>query len=303
EGADSLTLWNDATTVDGLGGDDIITGNGIDTTISGGLGNDTITDSGGNDVIDGGAGDDTITNNNGNDTIIGGSGDDTITVDGTGTNMVSGGDGLDTIDLSYSSSNTVTGGSGDDVITVENGVTSTLRYANDTYSNSYEGGQGNDIIYSGASTDTYIFNRGDGSDTIRDYGYAYGSANTAGQDKIIFGAGILVSDVTATRVGNSVVLSINDPNDPLATDQITIENWHSGTYWIESFEFADGTTLNSADVSNLSMVATEGADSLTLWNDATTVDGLGGDDIITGNGIDTTISGGLGNDTITDSGG
>ncbi|MCP4487098.1 MAG: calcium-binding protein, partial [Gammaproteobacteria bacterium] len=71
EGADSLTLWNDATTVDGLGGDDIITGNGIDTTISGGLGNDTITDSGGNDtyIFNQGDGQDTIADYTGTDTL------------------------------------------------------------------------------------------------------------------------------------------------------------------------------------------------------------------------------------------
>ena len=50
------------------------------------------------------------------------------------------------------------------------------------------GGEGNDAISGGSGDDTYIFNRGDGNDTI--------SFDTSGYDRIKFGPGIAYSDVT-----------------------------------------------------------------------------------------------------------
>ena len=111
-------------------------------------------------------------------------------------------------------------------------------YQNESYSNTFEGGTGNDRIESGASTDTYLFNRGDGQDVINDYGQ--GRYAAAGTDRLVLGAGIAVSDVTARRSGNNMVVTINDPANPAATDQITIENWYSNIYRLETIEFADG---------------------------------------------------------------
>lgn len=90
EGDDVFTADPDAETgisIDGLGGDDLLTGSDFSDAISGGAGNDTINGGGGNDVLLGGSGDDSINGGDGNDDIVGGPGSDTI----------DGGDGTDTV--------------------------------------------------------------------------------------------------------------------------------------------------------------------------------------------------------------
>ena len=89
-----------------------------------------------NDMIVGSAGNDKLYGQDGNDILYGGEGSD----------ILSGEDGNDTL---Y-------GGDGDDALYGENG--------NDIL----EGGAGNDRLEGGDYDDTYIFGRGDGSDTIYD---------------------------------------------------------------------------------------------------------------------------------------
>ncbi|CAG0990149.1 partial Leukotoxin, partial [Methylophilaceae bacterium] len=302
----------------GSNGDDTIAAPSSNTTIYGGAGNDTITDSGGNDVIDGGDGDDRITDNsNGNDTLYGGAGNDIITdaggsdlIDGgdgddiitdlgSGTNTLRGGLGNDTITFSYYASNTIEGGDGDDLIKVDNNT-----LGRNVYINHITGGQGNDIISSGGSADTYYYNRGDGQDIINDYGY-YSSAALVGTDRLVFGGGITPSDISAIRDGNHLVIHIANPAASESSDQITIQNWSDARYRIESFEFADGTVWSAVVLSDMavSAMASDNADTITPWADTTYIDGLGGDDTIAAPSSNTTIYGGTGNDTITDSGG
>jgi Ca2+-binding RTX toxin-like protein len=81
--------------IDGLGGDDAITGqNGIatltDLTIDGGVGNDDLRGGDGDDLLIGGTGNDIVDGNRGNDVALLGSGDDRFTWDP--------GDGSDTIE-------------------------------------------------------------------------------------------------------------------------------------------------------------------------------------------------------------
>ncbi|MDB5771353.1 MAG: Hemolysin-type calcium-binding region [Burkholderia sp.] len=112
--------------------------------------------------------------------------------------------------------------------------------------NTLTGGTGNDRMESGDSADTYLFNRGDGQDTINDY-----DRNNYGKlDRAVFGAGIAVSDVAVRRSGNHLVLKVNDPTNPAATDQITIENWNTsgGLYRLEQVMFAEGMTWTTAQI-------------------------------------------------------
>ena len=70
---------NPGKTVNGLGGNDTITGTVFVDSINGGAGNDTMTGGIGNDILSGGNGNDTITGSAGNDMLSGGTGDDTMT--------------------------------------------------------------------------------------------------------------------------------------------------------------------------------------------------------------------------------
>ncbi len=285
EGADSIDLWSTVTVANGLGGDDIITSNNYtDDTIDGGSGNDTITDNGGNDQIDGGAG------------------DDRITLNGSGTNIVDGGAGSDAINLHYQSSNTVDGGAGDDVITVMSSS-----YSNYNYSNDYTGGQGNDTINSGYSTDTYHFNRGDGQDTITDRGY---TSSGQGDDRIVFGSGITKDHLRLSHDPSShILIELLDDNGELTGDQIRLNNaFGNASYYMESFEFADGSSMTQAEILTAAQAVYGTADADTIYGTSLTdrIYGFAGDDTINaGSGNDVLVgrtgndmlSGNAGNDT------
>src|SRR5258706_8704403 len=91
-----------------------------------------------------------------------------------------------------------------------------------SFSATLEGGTGNDTLLGGAESDTYVFNRGDGQDTIGDNSvgtftpwYTY-VADSGQADSLRFGAGIGASDLGAHISGNDLVLTINDAANPAA---------------------------------------------------------------------------------------
>lgn len=226
---------------------DIIFVTNANLTIQAGAGNHQLIGSSGIDAISGGEGDDllrgmggndTISDSSGSDTIDGGEGDDTITDSNAGTNTLRGGNGNDNITYSYNANNTVEGGAGDDTL-------STNSFGNSSsYSsvNTFAGGTGTDRIVGGYGADTYLFNRGDGADTIVEYG----ASDYA--DKIVFGAGIAKSDLSAARSGNNLVVTIGN-SQGLTAESVTVESWFSSTvYEVEQFVLNDGTILTSTQV-------------------------------------------------------
>lgn len=219
--SETLTAWRETKLIDGKGGDDVISAAGIYAAVYGGDGNDTITDGGFNDTIDGGAG------------------DDVIIQQGGGTNAIRGGEGRDTITYNYSASNVIEGGAGDDLIrSTEN------KYANNSTANTFAGNAGNDRIQSGGSADTYLFNRGDGQDTINDFGYYYYNPSAVGSDKIIFGPDIAADQLWFRHVGNNLKVDVIGTDD-----SVTIDNWYVGsTYHIEQFKSGDGKALADTQV-------------------------------------------------------
>jgi serralysin len=104
------------------------------------------TGSSGNDKFTSFAGDDTLRGGGGKDILNGGAGNDTIYGD-AGNDTLNGGVGADTL---Y-------GGKGND--TLNGGVGADTLY----------GGKGNDTLKGGAGADTFVFQAGDGRDTILDF--------------------------------------------------------------------------------------------------------------------------------------
>ena len=195
-------------------------------------GDDTIVSESSNSTLLGGDGNDTITDINGSDTIEGGDGDDVITDQGSGTNTLRGGNGDDTITFSRNASNTVEGGAGNDTIKVD-----TWNYTS-TMANTISGGTGNDTITGGYGAETYLFNRGDGQDSI---------SEVSGADKLVFGEGISIEQFWFRRSNADLEVSVLD-----ADDKVTIKNWYSGTsYRVEQFIAADGMTLLDSQVQSL----------------------------------------------------
>lgn len=198
--------------------------------------------------------DEVITATNGNDTIDAKDGDDRITC-GSGNDTVYGGKGNDTI----------FGDTGDDIIS---------------------GGEGDDVIYGEEGNDTYIWNLGDGLDTIDD---AYGT------NKIVFGEGISAADLEFLSGPESIYDAfIRVKGDP--TQGIIYKNLY-GKKYVTEISFADGSTLDISDIGpTFAVSAPNQSTSGTKFND--TIYGTDGEDtILGGNGNDTLI-GNKGNDIL-----
>ena len=155
----------------------------------------------------------------GNDLLFGGQLADTI----------DGGDGDDTL-YGYAGNDSLIGGNGDDTLDGGDG------------NDSLTGGKGNDRLMGGAGNDTYVFNQGDGIDTINDYDYTSGNS-----DLLKFGSGITSDRLWFSHVGNNLEISVIG-----TSDKTIIENWYSGgANQIERISTSDMHTLVCTDVDRL----------------------------------------------------
>ncbi len=197
-------------------------------------------------------------------------------INGTGYNdKISGKEGHDSI-YSYSGQDLLEGGVGDD------------RLVGGDDEDTLIGGKGNDELYGDSgefsnrnnANDTYIFNVGDGNDTITDL---------FGFDIIEFGVGIQKEDVVITAIDEDLVVSFLN-----LADSITIISGAIPEYKfyvggkIENFKFSNGDILNF-DLKD-TPIFLEGDNRYNFLfggnkND-TIIGGLGGDEISGGDGDD-----------------
>ncbi|PIT71419.1 calcium-binding protein, partial [Limnohabitans sp. JirII-31] len=172
---------------------------------------------------------------------------------------------------------TLIGGNQDDVI--DGGA------GNDTLT----GGTGNDTLTGGYGNDIYVFNQGDGADTINDY-----DTTADNIDTLQLGSVLLAANTTLDRVGNDLKLS-------WGTDMVTVQSYFSSAYnRVEKISFADGTTWGIADIAGkLVQNGTAEADSMTgLSEYANRMNGLGGNDTLIGGNQDDVLNGGEGDDRL-----
>ncbi len=269
-------------TIQGLSGDDVLFATGFQAaSLSGGAGDD---------LLFGGANGDFLYGNEGDDILLGGDGNDTLD-GGAGSNQLFGEGGDDILKVAVSSKNNV-----------------------------LSGGAGNDTLTGGYYNDTYLFNLGDGRDTIYDHDGGYAST-----DVLRFGEGIASADIQTLKSGTDLVFRhVN------GADQITVKNWFSGTTAaagvaanniIERVEFADGTAWSWSDIAangltqsggsgndivigwagNDIMYGGDGNDTLDGGAGSNQLFGEGGDDIlkVAVSSKNNVLSGGAGNDTLT----
>ena len=104
----------------------------------------------------------------------------------------------------------------------------------------------------GEGDDKYVYNLGDGFDTITD---------TGGNDKIKFGEGISQNDLSFGYVGRDLKILIN--NDETAGIQISS---HFRGNVVETIEFHDGSTL---DITNADQLI-QAMNSFSVSNSAST---------------------------------
>ncbi|WP_275044502.1 calcium-binding protein, partial [Pseudomonas asplenii] len=228
--------------------DKITSIDGYYSVLNGMGGDDTLIGGSGNDQLDGGEGNDSLTGGAGNDTLIGGAGNDNL----------DGGEGNDTLN----------GGLGDDTLNGGYGI------------DILSGGTGNDVLIGSTGSDTYLFDLGDGQDTI------YEAESMWSTDVLRFGAGIKASDIQVSRDGANLVLQhIN------GQDRVTIMNWLLTAYSFSNYsqlsriEFADGTVWGQQELT-AAVITTYGTgddDTLTGMDQVNDdLRGLGGNDSLHG---------------------
>jgi RHS repeat-associated protein len=151
-------------------------------------------------------------------------------------------------------------------------------YSNDIIT----GGAGNDTINGGDGNDEYRYNLGDGQDTIND---------TKGSDIIRMGAGILSSDISLSRSGDNLIITITST----PSSSITVVNhYQSSSKVVEKIIFNDNSEMSIIP----SISGTSGDDTLNGTSGAEIILGLEGNDTINGSGGNDEIFGGDGNDTL-----
>ncbi|MCA2934906.1 MAG: hypothetical protein IM445_09120, partial [Microcystis sp. M015S1] len=242
-------------------------------TIYGKAGLDTIYGGGLADWIDGGVDDDRLFGEAGNDTLLGGAGADYFD-GGAGDDTMNGGADNDSL-YDVSGKNYFIGEGGNDTLT-GTGI--------------FEGGVGNDYITASTGADTYLFNIGDGQDTVFESG--------SGADTLIFGDGIQRQYIYLRQDGLDMVLQVGGSTD----DQIIFKGWFdASSKRIESVHFADGSILNSSQLVPTVTVAklgTNSDDSMEGTNGIDIMSGYAGNDTLWGYGSDDELNGGTGADVM-----
>jgi len=215
-------------------------------------------------VMYGYAGSDTLDGyrTTGADILYGGMDDDVYRIDALDTVIENAGEGVDEIilqnfttinyslennpnvenlRLNGSQSGSLTGNALDNSIYAGSGL------------NTLTGLQGNDYLEGGRGADTYVFNIGDGQDTILDY-----DSNTTNLDTILFGAGISFADLNIRGENGNLIISIIN-----TADQITINNWFSSNAnRVEQIIFNDGQIASIAQNTYIDSVVITGSGNI-----------------------------------------
>ena len=256
-----------------------VTGNGVANELYGNSGSNVLIGGAGNDILDGGEG---------LDVMMGGTNDDTYVVDSTGDVVTEqAGEGVDSV---YASINYALGINVDNLLlTGYENLTGTGNSNNNVLTgnvgnNSLDGGTGNDTLagsygddtlVGGIRDDTYLFDSGGGEDTIRE-----NDATSGNLDKLVFGDLITPDQVTVTRDGMDLVLSLTEQ------DQVRSEGWFADdAHKVEQVVFSNGTVWSVGDLMlqannaptgtvTVSGTATQGQ-VLTAGNTLADADGLG----------------------------
>ncbi|TNC97038.1 MAG: Ig family protein, partial [Rhodocyclaceae bacterium] len=311
----------------GTGGKDIIKGFEGADVISASSGNDTLNAGEGDDTLSGGAGDDVYVFNRGDgwddiyqwnagendaDTIrfgagiapfevmLGARGGEVVLQLGAnreGIQIVDGFEGvLPTVeftdgtvwDADYlrAARTHVIGTNGDDVLWGMNG--------NDTIA----GFAGNDTLYGNVGNDVYVFNRGDGWDTVSQV-----MAGWDDVDAVRFGAGIFGEEIGVGRSGDDLVLLLG-----VSGEAVQLTDWFDQDVPVARVEFIDSTVWDADVLMDLAaqsrlIVGTSYGEFIGGTDDSDVIYGLSGDDYVYAAAGGDLLVGGSGEDRLMGGGG
>jgi Ca2+-binding RTX toxin-like protein len=235
----------------------------------GGAGDDWAFAGGGDDLLQGGSGADVLFGEAGSDVIQGGEGNDFL-----------GGDNAGVVPTALEGNDILDGGAGNDILDGHGG--------NDILI----GGTGDDIMAGGAGRDIYLYNKGDGTDTIWD------TAATANDPEasILILKGIDKADVKFRK--GSLFVDVGDGSG------LHFENFNSDnpadTPAIGEIRFDNGEVMTYSDIlaQGFDLDGTDGDDLIIGTGVTDRIDGKGGNDTLIGQNGSDTLTGGTGNDVL-----
>lgn len=251
------------------------------------------------DSIEGGAGDDSLTGYRGDDTLSGGEGNDTLDGSGFGNASLIGGPGNDIL-VGGGGSETLDGGEGADVMSVTDGhATFYVDNIGDRYEVGDEDFRSFDVILVGNEDLSAIGNPGDNrlvgnaGDNLLDGSGGWDTLIPGGGDDTVFGGDdqdklelAFEIDDAIIQARNTDIRIVGPDNAVVLTDGIAIEEY-------EFFDRRSGfEVLGFAAVRDLAI------DPISGTNDAQSVEGTDGTDVLMAKGGDDTILPGAGHDLI-----
>jgi VCBS repeat-containing protein len=185
---------------------------------------------------------------------------------------------LDRIISAGVSADTLSGGGGNDTLDGAGGA------------DLLAGGGGNDLLLGGFGSDTYVYNLGDGVDTIAD------STTASEINSLEFGPGI-TPDMLSLSLG-SLVISIGGDSGAVHLESFDVSDPYN-TMDVTRFVFDDGTVWDAVDLLSLG-IAIEGTSDDDVLGGTTLSDriyGFDGDDVLNGGEGRDHMAGGKGDDT------
>jgi Ca2+-binding RTX toxin-like protein len=365
-GNDAITGGSGADTLFGEAGDDQLFGRGGTDLLFGGSGNDTLTGGDGDDQVFGEDGNDLMVWNPGDDTdlfeggngidtaeVNGGNGAETFAVSANGSRVRF--DRVDpapfALDIGTTENLVLNMNGGDDIFSASGNLSSLIQMAvdggagNDTIgggngadlllggdgNDRIDGNQGNDVAFLGRGNDLFIWDPGDGSDTVE---------GQADYDALIFNGANVSENFAVSADGDrghlfrdvgNINMDLNDVEAIVVhalggADTITVGNMAGTDVSEVSIDLAptlggvggdgqvDHVIVNGTNANDTIQIAGVGADYTISGasafvsvlsseaQDQLTVNGLGGDDSISAASLSATVNltldGGAGNDTI-----
>ncbi|MDN4146078.1 calcium-binding protein [Pseudomonas tohonis] len=327
-GNDSLTGYATADAINGGSGNDTLAGEGGDDTLVGGQGNDVLNGGAGNNTFVFARGDgsdiikgfsdqtasklntllfaegirpeDVSSYRSGSSLVLTIGTDDKVTIENffysaatasssSPVQTIRFADGTEwSINASSGTTNVISGKAGKDFIVVADG----------SKNNVLSGGLGDDVLHGSYYADTYVFNLGDGKDTVVET-----STYTNVTDTLRFGDDIVASDIQVQKVGVDLVFAHRN-----GADQVTVRNWFNTTAStatavdasrVERIEFADGSSWDVNQIqSQIVVLGTAQADTLNGWAGDETLHGGDGNDLLDGGAGTNQLFGGAGDDTL-----
>ncbi|MFJ3264034.1 M10 family metallopeptidase [Pseudomonas sp. NPDC086581] len=260
---ENLTLIG-SSAINGTGNslNNTILGNDSENVLTGGAGNDILQGFGGRDLLFGGEGNDILAGDIGGDYLFGGTGNDKYLIfDASATIIEYQDEGIDSIQIGSDSitsytladnvENLLSPSLGSNISITGNNLSNyiSLGRGNSTII----GGKGDDILEGGTGSDTYIFNKGDGADLIREASSSIAAAKTD-IDVLKFGPDINSNQLWFSKQADRGVLSVGIIG---TNNKISIESWYSSPQtnmsgcYIEEFQTSDGKILTYNKVDQL----------------------------------------------------